>query len=117
MLNVLDAQNRANFAIHIPADSTCESGGGGTYRVGVPLCSGSFGGMAAMNEIEERVQEIMDEYGELVMGEEPQVEEFKRAVQDFLEHGPGMPDQRRQSLLKHMRGWDPEYIAYLTKRG
>ena len=45
------------------------------------------------------------------------MEDFKRAVQDFLEHGPGMLDQRRQSLLKHMKGWDPDYIAYLTKRG
>jgi hypothetical protein len=32
------------------------------------------------------------------------VEEFKRAIQDFLEHGPGMPDERRQALLKHMKG-------------
>jgi hypothetical protein len=63
------------------------------------------------------VQEIIDEYGDLVTGEEPQVEEFKRAVQDFLAHGPRMPDQRRQSLLKHMKGRDPDYIAYLTKRG
>ena len=34
-----------------------------------------------------------------------------------LDRGPGMPDQRRQTLLKHMRGWEPDYIAYLTKRG
>ena len=78
---------------------------------------GSIGRTVAMNDIEERVQNIMAEYGDLVTGEEPQVEEFKRAIQDFLEHGPGMPDQRRQALLKHMKGWDPDYIAYLTRRG
>jgi hypothetical protein len=71
----------------------------------------------AMNDVEERVQEIMDEYGDLVTGEEPQVEEFKRAVQDFLERGPGLPDQRRQALLKRMKGWDADYVHFLTKRG
>jgi hypothetical protein len=70
-----------------------------------------------MNDIEQRVQDIMAEYGDLVTGEEPQVEDFKKAVQEFLENGPGMPDQRRQTLLKHMKGWDPDYIAYLTRRG
>ncbi|MDR6305057.1 hypothetical protein GGQ85_002773 [Nitrobacter vulgaris] len=78
---------------------------------------GSIGRTVAVNDIEERVQDIMAEYGDLVTGEEPQVEEFKRAIQDFLEHGPGMPHQRRQALLKHMKGWDPDYIAYLTRRG
>lgn len=78
---------------------------------------GSIGRTVAVNDIEERVQDIMAEYGDLVTGEEPQVEEFKRAIQAFLEHGPGMPDQRRQALLKHMKGWDPDYIAYLTRRG
>jgi hypothetical protein len=29
-----------------------------------------------VNDIEERVQDIMAEYGDLVTGEEPQVEEF-----------------------------------------
>jgi hypothetical protein len=50
-----------------------------------------------MNDIEQRVQDIMAEYGDLVTGEEPQVEDFKKAVQEFLENGPGMPDQRRQT--------------------
>ncbi|WP_439925835.1 hypothetical protein [Nitrobacter sp. JJSN] len=66
-----------------------------------------------MNDIEERVQEIMAEYGDLVTGEEPQVAEFKRTVQDFLENGPGMPDQRRQALFKHMKDWDPQYKDFL----
>jgi hypothetical protein len=69
------------------------------------------------NDVEARVQEIMDGYGDLVTGEEPQVEEFKRAVQDFLERGPGLPDQRRQALLKRMKGWDADYVHFLTKRG
>lgn len=68
-----------------------------------------------MNDIDERVQEIMAEYGDLTTGEEPQVQEFKRTVQDFLENGPGMPDQRRQALFKHMKGWDPQYVGFLTK--
>jgi hypothetical protein len=71
----------------------------------------------AMNDVEARVQEIMDEYGDLVTGEEPQVEEFKRAVQDFFQRGPGLPDQRRQALLKRMKGWDADYVHFLTKRG
>jgi hypothetical protein len=34
-------------------------------------------------------------------------------VQDFLENGPGMPDQRRQALFKHMKDWDPQYKDFL----
>ena len=49
---------------------------------------GSIGRTVALNDMEERVQDIIAEYGDLVTGEEPQVEEFKRAIQDFLEHGP-----------------------------
>jgi hypothetical protein len=70
---------------------------------------------AAMNDIDERAQELMDEYGDLVTGEEPQVAEFKRAVQDFLEHGPGVREQRLQALLRHMRDWDPQYKEFLTQ--
>jgi hypothetical protein len=68
-----------------------------------------------MNDIEERVQEIIAQYGDLTQGAEPQVQEFKRTVQDFLENGPGMPEQRRQALFKHIRDWDPQYKDFLTK--
>jgi hypothetical protein len=70
---------------------------------------------APVSTPEERVQEIIDEYGDLVTGKEPQVAEFKKAVQNFLEHGPGMPDQRRQALFKQMKDWDPQYKEFLTK--
>lgn len=46
-------------------------------------------------------------------GEEAQIQEFKQAVQDFLNNGPGMPQQRRQALLKHMTGWAPQFKDFL----
>ena len=45
-----------------------------------------------MDEIEER-EGAHREYGD------------QQAVQDFLNNGPGMPQQRRQALLKHKTGW------------
>ena len=66
-----------------------------------------------MNDIEERVQEIIAQFGDLTRGAEPQ--EFKRTVQNFLENGPGMLEQRRQTLFKHIRDWDTQYKDFLTK--
>jgi hypothetical protein len=70
-----------------------------------------------MDDIEVRVKEIIGQYGDLTRGGETQTQEFKKTVQEFIEHGPGMPEQRRQALFKHMKGWDTDYVAFLTRRG
>jgi hypothetical protein len=62
-----------------------------------------------MDDIEAQARDIIAEYGDLTTGEEAQIQEFKQAVQDFLKNGPGMPQQRRQALLKHMTGWAPQF--------
>src|SRR5687768_11501589 len=69
---------------------------------------------ADMDDVEKRAKEIIDEYGDLTTGEEAQIQEFKQAVQDFLKNGPGMPQQRRQALLKHMTGWAPQFKDFLV---
>jgi hypothetical protein len=73
-------------------------------------------GTSKMNEIEACVNDIVAQYGHLKQGGETQAENFKRTVQDFMEYGPGMPEQRRQALFKHMKGWDPKYKSFLTRR-
>ena len=73
-------------------------------------------GTSKMNEMEACVNDIVAQYGHLKEGEETQAEDIKRTVQDFLEYGPGMPEQRRQALFKHMKGWDPKYKSFLTRR-
>ena len=66
-----------------------------------------------MEDIEVQAKEIIDEYCDLTQAEEAQIQEFKRAVQDFLNDGPGLPQQRRQALLKHMTGWAPQFKDFL----
>jgi hypothetical protein len=66
-----------------------------------------------MDDIEVRVTEIVAQYGDLTQGSESRANEFKKTVQDFIEHGPGMPEQRRQALLRHMKGWDHKYRDFL----
>ena len=66
-----------------------------------------------MDDIEVRVKEIIAQYGDLTQGGKPQLQEFKKTVQAFIKNGPGMPAQRRQALLKHMKGWDREYKDFL----
>jgi hypothetical protein len=66
-----------------------------------------------MDDIEVRVKEIIAQYGDLTQGGESQTQEFKKTVQAFIEHGPGMPEQRRQALLRHMKGWDRQYRDFL----
>jgi hypothetical protein len=66
-----------------------------------------------MDAIEVRAKEIIAKYGDLTMGEEAQIQEFKQAVQDFIKNGPGLPQQRRQALLKHMTGWAPQFKDFL----
>lgn len=66
-----------------------------------------------MDDIEEQAKEIIDEYCDLTQAEEAQIQEFKQAVQDFIKNGPGMPQQRRQALLKHMTGWAPQFKDFL----
>ncbi len=66
-----------------------------------------------MDDLEAQARDIIAEYGDLTTGEEAQIQEFKQAVQDFLKNGPGMPQQRRQALLKHMTGWAPQFKDFL----
>lgn len=66
-----------------------------------------------MDDVEVQAKEIIDEYGDLTTGEEAQIQGFKQAVQDFLNNGPGIPQQRRQALLKHMTGWAPQFKDFL----
>lgn len=66
-----------------------------------------------MDDIEKHVQEIIAEYGDLTKESEPPAQEFKKAVQAFIANGPGMPQQRRQALLKHMKGRDRQYRDFL----
>jgi hypothetical protein len=66
-----------------------------------------------MDDIEERAKALIAKYGDLTTGEEAQIQEFKQAVQDFLNNGPGLPQQRRQALLKHMTGWAPQFKDFL----
>lgn len=66
-----------------------------------------------MDDIEMRVQEIIAQYGDLTKESEPRAQEFKKTVQAFIEHGPGMPEQRRQALLRHMKGRDRQYRDFL----
>jgi hypothetical protein len=66
-----------------------------------------------MDDIEKRVQEIIAQYGDLTRESEPRAQEFKKTVQDFIENGPGMPEQRRQALLRHMKGRDRQYRDFL----
>ena len=66
-----------------------------------------------MDDIEVRVTEIVAQYGDLTQGSELRANEFKKTVQDVIEHGPGMPEQRRQALLRHMKGWDRRYRDFL----
>jgi hypothetical protein len=69
-----------------------------------------------MDEIEVCVNDIVAQYGHLTLGGETQAQDFKKTVQNFIEYGPGMPEQRRQALFKHMKGWDPHYKSFLTRR-
>jgi hypothetical protein len=69
-----------------------------------------------MDDIEVRVKEMIAQYGDLMQGGEAQTTEFKNRVQDFIDHGPGMSEQRRQALFRHMKGWDTDYVAFLTRR-
>lgn len=66
-----------------------------------------------MDDIEKRVQEIIAQYGDLTKESEPRAQEFKKMVQAFIKDGPGMPSQRRQALLKHMKGKDRQYRDFL----
>lgn len=69
-----------------------------------------------MDDIEARVKEIIAQYGGLTQGGEAQKQEFKKMVQAFIEQGPGMPEQRRQALLRHLKSWDPKYRDFLMSR-
>jgi hypothetical protein len=70
-----------------------------------------------MDDIEARVKDIIAQYGDLAKGSGPQAQELKKKVQAFIEHGPGMPELRRQALLRYMKGWDSHYRDFLMRRG
>ena len=68
---------------------------------------------AAMDDIEERAKALIAEYGDLATGGGGADAGVQAGRQDFLHNGPGMPQQRRQALLKHMTGWAPQFKDFL----
>jgi hypothetical protein len=70
---------------------------------------------ADMDDIEKRVEEIIGQYGDLTQGGDAKLKEFKKTVQAFIKNGPGMPQQRRQALLRHMQTWDRQYRDFLLR--